>query len=74
MNYNNFTIKSQEVIQHAFQIAQSKNQQAIETAHLLKGLIHTAENVSGFLFNQLGVNTTVLNLAIDKTIESFPTV
>ena len=74
MNFNNFTIKSQEAIQHAFQIAQSKNQQAIETAHLLKGLIHTAENVSGFLFNKLGVNTTVLNLAIDKTIESFPKV
>jgi ATP-dependent Clp protease ATP-binding subunit ClpB len=59
MNFNNFTIKSQEALQHAFQVAQGNNQQAIETGHMLKGLIHEAESVVLFLFNKLGVNTNM---------------
>ena len=45
MNLNNFTIKAQEAIQQAFQIAQGNNQQSIETGHILKGLFHSAENI-----------------------------
>ena len=56
MNLNNFTIKGQEAIQHAFQIAQGNNQQGIETGHILKGLLHSAENVVGFLLKKLDVN------------------
>lgn len=74
MNFNNFTIKSQEALQHAFQIAQGNNQQAIETGHILKGLIHEAESVILFLFKKLGVNTNVLIMALDKVIESYPRV
>ena len=74
MNLNNFTIKAQEAIQQAFQIAQGNNQQAIETGHILKGLTHSAENVLEFLLKKLGVNTTPFNQALDKIIESYPKV
>ncbi len=74
MNLNNFTIKAQEAIQQAFQIAGGYNQQAIETGHILKGLTHSAENVLEFLLKKLGVNTTPFNQALDKIIESYPKV
>ena len=74
MNLNNFTIKAQETIQHGFQIAQGNNQQSIETGHLLKGLLHSAENVVNFLLKKLGVNTSVFQQALDKIIESYPKV
>ncbi len=74
MNLNNFTIKVQEAIQHGFQIAQGNNQQSIETGHLLKGLLHSAENVVNFLLKKLGVNTSVFQQALDKIIESYPKV
>jgi ATP-dependent Clp protease ATP-binding subunit ClpB len=45
MNFNNFTIKSQEAIQRAQQIAASNEQQSIETSHLLKGMLEVDENV-----------------------------
>ncbi|HKI90089.1 MAG TPA: AAA family ATPase, partial [Draconibacterium sp.] len=74
MNLNNFTIKGQEAIQHASQIAQGNNQQAIETGHIFKGLIHSAENVVGFLLKKLGVNIDIFHQALDKIIESYPKV
>ena len=74
MNLNNFTIKGQESIQHAFQIAQGNNQQSIEPGHILKGLMHSAENVVGFLLKKLDVNTDIFNQALDKVVESYPKV
>lgn len=74
MNLNNFTIKAQEAVQHASQIAQGNNQQAIETGHILKGLTHSAENVMEFLLKKLGVETTIFQQALDKIIESYPKV
>jgi ATP-dependent Clp protease ATP-binding subunit ClpB len=74
MNLNNFTIKSQEAIQKAFQIAEAKNQQSVENAHILKGLLYSAENVTGFLFKKLGVNAVTLSQALDSQIESLPKV
>ncbi|MBN1821873.1 MAG: ATP-dependent chaperone ClpB [Prolixibacteraceae bacterium] len=74
MNFNNFTIKSQEAIQQAFQVATGNKQQAIEPAHILKGLFHSAENVTGFVFQKLGVNMGILSQALDKIIESYPKV
>jgi len=50
MNFNNFTTKSQEAVQKAMDMAQSKQQQSIETSHLLKGLMNVGESVTNFLF------------------------
>ncbi|HNX80228.1 MAG TPA: Clp protease N-terminal domain-containing protein, partial [Prolixibacteraceae bacterium] len=74
MKYDNFTIKSQEALQKAMQIAQGNNQQALETGHMLKGLFMEAENVVQFLLKKTGVNTQALQLALDKIIESYPRV
>ena len=74
MNFNNFTIKSQEAIQQAFQIAQGNNQQAIETGHILRGVLHSAENVTGFLLKKLDVNLPVFTQALDQIIQSYPKV
>ncbi|MFP4058964.1 MAG: ATP-dependent chaperone ClpB [Bacteroidales bacterium] len=74
MNFNQFTIKSQEAIQHAFDIAQGLKNQAIEPGHLFKGILTTAENVCGFLFGKLGVNTRNLIDVNDKIIDSYPKV
>lgn len=72
MNLNNFTIKSQEVIQHAFIIAQRYNNQAIENGHILKGIISQSENITSFLLNKLGVNVENFEKVLNKIIESYP--
>jgi len=72
MNFNNFTIKSQESVQKAIELAQSKGQQAIETPHLLKGVMEVGESVTNFLFQKSGANTGSLNTAIDKLLETYP--
>ncbi|KJF42513.1 ATP-dependent chaperone ClpB [Draconibacterium sediminis] len=74
MNFNNFTIKSQEAIQQAFQIAQGNNQQAIESGHILRGVLHSAENVTEFLLKKLDVNVPVFKQALDQIIQSYPKV
>ncbi len=74
MNFNNFTIKSQEAVQYAFTVAQGKQQQAIETGHLLKGLFHESENVTGFLLKKVGANPVVIQQALDRIVESYPKV
>ncbi len=74
MNFDNFTIKSQEAVQKAVEIVRERNQQSIETAHLLKGVLLVGESVSGYLFQKLGVNLTQLNSQLDREIESFPKV
>ncbi|MEI8114429.1 MAG: ATP-dependent chaperone ClpB [Bacteroidia bacterium] len=74
MNFNNFTIKSQETVQYAFTVAQGKQQQAIETGHLLKGLFHESENVTGFLLKKVGANPVVIQQALDRIVESYPKV
>ena len=74
MNFDNFTIKAQEAVNQAVKIAEGNNQQAIETGHLLKGLMINAENVTGFLLKKLGVNTVVFNAALDKILINYPKV
>ena len=74
MNFKNFTIKSQEVIEEAVKLAQSKNQQIIEPVHLLKGVLKLGVNVTQFLFNKVGVNVAMLTSASDKMVESLPRV
>ncbi len=74
MNLNNFTIKSQEVIQQAQQIAMMKSHQAVETGHILKAILEVDENVAPFLLKKLNVNTSLLETATEKIIDSYPKV
>ncbi|MDN4164656.1 ATP-dependent chaperone ClpB [Cytophagales bacterium LB-30] len=72
MNFNQYTIKAQEAIQKAADIASSYQQQAIETGHLLKALLETDENVIGFLFKKTGANAALLNTKLDEALQSYP--
>ncbi len=74
MNLNNFTIKSQEAIQQVFTIAQDYNHQAIEPAHLLKGLIFQNESIIGFILRKMGVNPSTFDAVLTKMLESYPKV
>jgi ATP-dependent Clp protease ATP-binding subunit ClpB len=74
MNFNNFTIKSQEAVQQAQQIAQGLGHQQIENAHILKGIFEVDENVTPFLLSKLGVNTDIFKQTLDNIISSFPKV
>lgn len=74
MNFNNYTIKSQEAIQQAQQLAQGLGHQQIENAHLLKAIFEVDENVTPFLLKKLNVNLELLKQIIDKQLESFPKV
>src|SRR6201995_1539735 len=74
MNFNNFTIKAQEAVQKASEIATGNQQQAIEPAHLLKGLLLVDENVISYLLKKLNVNINRLNEQLDQQIGSFPKV
>jgi len=74
MNFNNFTIKAQEAVQDAIQLAQSKSQQSIETPHLLKSILKNGVDVTNFLFGKTGVNTAIIASTVDQMVESFPKV
>jgi ATP-dependent Clp protease ATP-binding subunit ClpB len=74
MNLNNFTLKAQEAVQQAFNIASAKGQQAVECAHLLKGIMSEAESITGFIFGKIGVDTHSLSKEIDSLINTFPKV
>ena len=74
MNFNNFTIKSQEAVQRAQQIAQGFGHQQIENAHVLKGILEVDENVTPFILKKLGVNVELFNSTLDNIIQSFPKV
>ena len=74
MNLSNFTIKSQEAIQQAVQLATQNGQQAIEAVHLLKSVIMTGESVANFIFQKLGVNVQNLNRVLDAQVGSLPKV
>jgi ATP-dependent Clp protease ATP-binding subunit ClpB len=74
MNFNNFTIKAQEAVQQAIQITTGNNQQSVETAHLMKGLLSEAENVTAFLLQKTGVNVGYFTKELDHIISGFPKV
>ncbi|WP_282135727.1 ATP-dependent chaperone ClpB [Seonamhaeicola maritimus] len=71
MNFNNYTIKSQEAIQQAQQIAQGYGHQQIENEHLFKGVFEVDENVLPFILKKLNVNLSILEQALNKQLESF---
>ncbi|HNW97906.1 MAG TPA: ATP-dependent chaperone ClpB [Bacteroidales bacterium] len=74
MNLENFTIKSQEAIQKAQEFAYSGEHQAIETAHLLKGILTVDETVAPYLLKKLNVNISNLENVLNRIINSYPKV
>lgn len=74
MNFNNFTIKSQEAVQEAVRVAQNRGQQAIEPVHLMAGILKVGENVTNFIFQKLGMNAQQIALVVDRQIDSLPKV
>ena len=74
MNYNNFTIRAQEALQHAVQRASELHQQSITPAHLLYGVLEVGENVTQFLLGKTGVNAQVLTATLNKHLQSLPRV
>ncbi len=74
MNFNNFTIKSQEAVQQAVQLVTQNGQQAIEAVHLLKAVMMTGESITNFLFQKLGVNQQNVMKVVDAQIASLPKV
>ena len=71
MNFNKFTIKSQEAVQKAQQIVQEIGQQEIKNAHILKGIFEVDENVIPFILNKLGVNISIFKKTLDTIVQSF---
>ena len=74
MNFNNYTIKSQEAIQRAQQLAQGLGQQDIQVEHIFKGIQEVDNNVLPFILKKLQVNTTTLGQAVEKALASYPKV
>jgi ATP-dependent Clp protease ATP-binding subunit ClpB len=72
MNFDKFTIKSQEALQKSAEIATSNQQQAIEPGHLLKAILETDENVSKYLFKKLNINETILATKLTEIVNSYP--
>ncbi len=74
MDFNQFTIKAQEVMQQAVKIANANNQQAVETGHILEALFEKADSITSFLLKKLDVNTSALSSALQRIISSYPKV
>jgi ATP-dependent Clp protease ATP-binding subunit ClpB len=74
MNFNNFTIKSQEAVSKAIELATAKKNPSIETSHLLKGMLLVDENVIPYLLKKLNVNVDGFTSALDRIIDAYPEV
>ena len=74
MNFNEYTIKSQEALQKATELAQAEGHQAIETGHLMKAIQQVDENVLSFVFKKLNANSQLLTKKVDELIGSYPKV
>ena len=74
MNFSNYTLKAQESVQKAFSIASAKGHQAVECAHMLKGIMSEAESIIDFLFGKMGIDAGLLTRDVEKLINSFPKV
>ena len=74
MNFNNFTIKSQEIVQKAIDLTRSAGQQQIEPVHILKAMISESESILNFIFQKLGASMPAVVQAVDKEIASLPKV
>ena len=74
MDFKQFTIKSQEVIQKALELCTAEQQQLIEPAHLLKGIVQVDANVTDFIFQKLGINSGLILQKLDEIISQYPKV
>ena len=74
MNFNNFTLKSQEAVEKAMELATAKKNPAIETSHLLRGMLLVDENVIPYLLKKLQVNLNGFTPALDRIIDAYPEV
>lgn len=74
MNLNNLTIKSQQALQNASELAAANNHQSVDTAHLLKAMLNADDHVISFLFGKTGINPDNLSKALDAVLQSFPRV
>ena len=74
MTFDKFTIKAQETVQEAVNLAQRSGQQSIEPVHLLKALMDKARDVSNFIFQKLGVNTQQMEMLLEQEIKHLPRV
>jgi len=74
MNFNNFTIKSQEAIQKAVEITKANGQQAVEPVHLLKGVMTEGESLVNFIFAKVGANAPLVSQLVDRDIHALPKV
>ncbi len=74
MNFNSFTIKSQEAIQKAVELTREAGQQQIEPAHLLMAILTEGESLVKFIFQKIGVNLPLVSQSVEREISSFPKV
>ena len=74
MNFNNYTIKSQEVLQKATEIASRQGQQIIETGHLMKAIMQSDENLINFLLKKMGTSKQLISTKLDEIINGYPKV
>ena len=74
MNFNNFTIKSQEAVQQAVTLATMNGQQAIENGHILKSILQVDDSVTPFILKKLGINEQVFSKTLDSIVNSYPKV
>ena len=74
MNFKNFTIKAQEAVQEALNIAEQNGQQSIEASHIAGGVLKTGEDVVKFLFNKLGINISIFSNMVMSEVSSLPKV
>ncbi|MBR4925350.1 MAG: ATP-dependent chaperone ClpB [Prevotella sp.] len=74
MTLDNFTIKAQETVQEAMNVAQRSGQQTIEPTHLLKGVLTKAKDITTFLFQKMGVNGQHVEQLVDSELQHQPRV
>ena len=74
MNFDNFTIQSQQAIQQAIQVATANGNQAIENGHILKSILEVDENVTPFIFKKIGINQTNFSKTVEAIVQSYPKV
>ena len=74
MNFNNYTIKAQEALQKATEIASGNQQQVIETGHLLQAILHSDENLISFLLKKIGTNRTMIADPLNELVGGYPKV
>ena len=74
MNFDNYTIKSQEVLNKSKEIATTHGQQVIETSHLLLAILQSDENLVSYLFKKIGSNRSIIEQKLDENIQKYPSV